>query len=97
MAIAYNKDYKSVDKQGVVNVIIAVVLFYLFLLAISTVIYSKLTSFSIINPLRKLCISAGKLKEGDYSSRVNLNLRNEFGELENIFNEMATQIEKEMI
>jgi signal transduction histidine kinase len=94
--IAYNKDYKSVDKQGVVNVIVSVVLFYLVLLAISTVIYSKLTSISIINPLKKLCSSAQKLKEGDYSSRVNLNLKNEFGELENVFNEMATQIEKEI-
>ncbi|HKM34074.1 MAG TPA: HAMP domain-containing sensor histidine kinase [Lachnospiraceae bacterium] len=95
-AIAYNKDNKSVDKQGVVNVIVSVVLFYLMLLAISTVIYSKLTSISIINPLKKLCKSVQKLKEGDYSSRVNLNLKNEFGELENIFNEMAIQIEKEI-
>ena len=94
--IAHNKDYNSVDKQGVVNVIVSVVLFYLILLAISTVIYSKLTSISIINPLKKLCSSAQKLKEGDYSSRVNLNLKNEFGELENIFNQMATQIEKEI-
>jgi signal transduction histidine kinase len=94
--IAYNKDYKSVDKQGVVNVIISVALFYLCLLTISTVIYSKLTSISVINPLKKLCKSAQKLKEGDYTSRVNLNLKNEFGELENIFNEMAMQIEKEI-
>jgi signal transduction histidine kinase len=94
--IAYNKDYKSVDKQGVVNVIVSVALFYLCLLTISTVIYSKLTSISVINPLKKLCKSAQKLKEGDYSSRVNLNLKNEFGELENIFNEMAKQIEKEI-
>lgn len=94
--IAYNKDYKSVDKQGVVSVIVSVALFYFSLLAISTVIYSKLTSISIINPLKKLCKSAQKLKEGDYTSRVNLNLKNEFGELENIFNEMAKQIEKEI-
>ena len=94
--IAYNKDYKSVDKQGVVNVIVSVAIFYLSLLAISTVIYSKLSSISVINPLKKLCKSAQKLKEGDYSSRVNLNLKNEFGELENIFNEMAIQIEKEI-
>jgi signal transduction histidine kinase len=94
--VAYNKEYQSVDKQGVVNVIVSVVLFYLILLAISTIIYSKLTSISIINPLKKLYRSAQKLKEGDYTSRVNLNLKNEFGELENIFNEMATQIETEI-
>lgn len=94
--IAHNKNYASVDTQGVVGVIIAVLLFYLILLAISTVIYSKLTSISIINPLKKLCNSARRLKEGDYSSRVELNLKNEFGELEDIFNEMAQQIEQEI-
>ncbi len=94
--IAQNKDYASVDTQGVVGVIVAVFIFYLILLALSTVIYSKLTSVGIINPLKKLCNSARRLKEGDYSSRVDLNLKNEFGELETIFNEMAQQIEQEI-
>lgn len=95
-AIVHNKDFPSVDAQGVVGVVVAVTLFYLVLLAISTVIYSKLTSIGIVNPLKKLCSSARRLKEGDYSSRVNLNLKNEFGELEYIFNEMAQQIEQEI-
>ena len=95
-AIVHNKDFPSVDTQGVVGVIVAVILFYLILLAITTVIYSKLTSIGIINPLKKLCISAKHLKDGDYSSRVALNLKNEFGELESIFNEMAQQIEQEI-
>ncbi len=94
--IAHNKDYASVDTQGVVGVLVAVFLFYLMLLALSTVIYSKLTSIGIINPLKKLCDSARRLKEGDYSARVELNLKNEFGELEDIFNKMAQQIEKEI-
>jgi len=94
--IVHNKDFASIDTQGVVGLIVAVILFYLILLAISTIIYSKLTSSSIINPLKKLCHSAGRLKDGDYSSRVNLNLKNEFGELEHIFNEMAEQIQQEI-
>jgi len=95
-AIAHNDEFNSVDAQSVIGVIVAVIMFYLILLAACTVIYSKLTSISIINPLKKLCISAKKLKEGDYSSRVTLNLKNEFGELECIFNEMANQIENEI-
>jgi len=95
-AIVHNKDYTSVDMHNVVGVVVAIILFYLILLSISTVIYSKLTSISFINPLKKLCISARRLKEGDYSSRVDLNLKNEFGELENIFNQMAKQIEQEI-
>lgn len=94
--VVHNKDYPSVDTQKVVSFIAAVALSYLMLLAISTVIYSKITSISIVNPLKKLCSSARRLKEGDYSSRVNLNLKNEFGELEQIFNEMAQQIEQEI-
>jgi signal transduction histidine kinase len=95
-AVVHNKDFASIDTQGLVGLIVAVVLFYLILLAISTIIYSKFTSISIITPLKKLCNSAGCLKDGDYSSRVNLNLKNEFGELEYIFNEMAEQIQQEI-
>ncbi|MGV8906190.1 MAG: HAMP domain-containing sensor histidine kinase [Acetobacterium sp.] len=95
-AIVHNKDYSSVDTQGVAGVIFAIILFYLLLLGLSTAIYSKLTSFTIITPLKKLCTSARRLKGGDYASRVDLNLDNEFGELERIFNEMADEIEKEI-
>lgn len=66
------------------------------LLAISTVLYSKLTSIGSTNPLKKLCANARRLKDGHYSSRVELKLQNEFGELEAIFNEMAQQIEQEI-
>jgi len=95
-AIAHNKDYVSVDTQGVVGLIVSVVLFFFLLLALCTVIYSKLTSLTVVKPLKKLCSSARRLKDGDYSSRVSLNLNNEFGELESIFNEMAAKIELEM-
>jgi Signal transduction histidine kinase len=95
-AIVHNPEFLSVDTQRVVGVIFAIVLFYLILLGISTVIYSKLTSLSIVNPLKKLCSSASQLRAGDYTSRVDLNLDNEFGELATIFNEMADEIEKEI-
>lgn len=94
--VAHNRDYPSVDTPKVAGFIAAVALTYLMLLAISTVIYSRITSVSIVNPIKKLCSSARRLKEGDYSSRVNLNLKNEFGELGQIFNEMAQQIEQEI-
>ena len=94
--IAKNKEYISRDMNNVIGAIVAIVLFYLLLLAVSTVIYSKITAISIVNPLKMLCNSAGRLKDGDYSSRVKLNLKNEFGELEDIFNSMAEQIEQEI-
>jgi signal transduction histidine kinase len=96
LAIVHNKDFASVDTQGVVGVIVAVILFYILLLALSTIIYSKLASISIVNPLRKLSNSARRLRDGDYSARVDLNLENEFGELQDTFNAMAQQIEQEI-
>jgi signal transduction histidine kinase len=94
-AIASNLEEASVDTNEVAGVIFAIVLFYLLLLALSTVVYSKITSVSFVNPLKELGKSASRLKEGDYSARVNLHLKNEFGELEEAFNAMAGKIEEE--
>lgn len=96
LAIAHNRDFASADMKNVIGVIAAVILFYLVLLAISTVIYSKITSIGIVNPLKKLYNSVRHIRDGDYSSRVKLNLKNEFGELQDIFNSMAEKIEHEI-
>ncbi|PKM85660.1 MAG: hypothetical protein CVU86_01070 [Firmicutes bacterium HGW-Firmicutes-11] len=95
-AIAHNEEYMSVNRNTVTGIMVAIALFYLILLAISTVIYSKLTSISVVSPLKALCASAKRICDGDYSARVDLNLRNEFGDLESIFNCMAEQIESEI-
>lgn len=95
-AIAHNEEYMSVNRNAVTGVMIGIILFYLILLALSTVIYSKMTSIGVVSPLRALCASAKRICDGDYSARVDLNLRNEFGDLESIFNCMAEQIESEI-
>jgi signal transduction histidine kinase len=46
--------------------------------------------------LQKLCEGTRHLREGNYSARVDLNLRNEFAELQNTFNDMAARIEHEI-
>lgn len=95
-AIVHNKEYDSADRQKVIGVIVALILFYLLTLAISTVIYSKISSIGIVNPLRMLTVSTRRLKDGDFSARVDLNLKNEFAELQDTFNSMAEQIEHEI-
>jgi signal transduction histidine kinase len=95
-AVVHNEDYPSYDTENLIGAVVAIIMFYLLLLVISTVIYSKITSFSIINPLRALCDSARRLRDGDYSARVDYNLKNEFGELQDTFNAMANQIEQEI-
>lgn len=95
-AIVHNDHYPSYDTQNLIGAVVAIIMFYLLLLVLSTVIYSKITSLSIVNPLRKLCDSARRLRDGDYSARVDYNLKNEFGELQDTFNAMANQIEQEI-
>ena len=47
-------------------------------------------------PLKKLRDGTKLLREGDYSARVDLRLKNEFAELQDTFNDMAARIEHEI-
>lgn len=69
---------------------------YLLMLAVLTMLYSRITASHITRPLRKLCEGTRLLREGDYSARVDLRLNNEFAELQNTFNDMAARIEREI-
>jgi signal transduction histidine kinase len=93
--IASNKEYLSKDMQNVVGALISIILFYLLLLALFTAAFSRMTAIRITNPLRKLREGAKRLRAGDYSARVDLHLKNEFAELQNTFNEMASKLENE--
>lgn len=95
-AIAFNRDYASQDMQNVAGALVAVAIFYLLLLAVFAFIFSRITAVRITNPLRKLAEGTKRLREGNYSARVNLNLKNEFAELQETFNSMAERIEHEI-
>lgn len=95
-AVVSNVEYKTVNFNKVIGVLVAIILFYFLLLALSTFIYSKLASLRIINPLKDLSFSVRSLRDGDYSARVNHNQNNELGNLADTFNEMAQKIEDEM-
>jgi signal transduction histidine kinase len=60
-----------------------------------TFIYSKLSSIGIIKPLHKLSESVRLFRDGHYSTRVDLKLKNEFKDIQDAFNDMAQRIEKE--
>lgn len=95
-AFISNKEASSGDFSLATGVIAVVLIAYLLLLAIFTLIYSRFTASGITGPLRKLCDATRLLREGDYSVRIDLRLKNEFAELQNTFNDMATRIEHEM-
>jgi len=95
-AVVYNKEAYSGDMTRSGLVISAVVLIYLSILALLTFIYSRITAAGITIPLKKLCDGTKLLREGDYSARVDLRLKNEFAELQDTFNDMVARIEREV-
>ena len=94
-SFVYNREIASKDMQGVIGVIVAVVLFYFIMLTICAALYSKFTAIRFTNPLKKLVEGTQGLRNGDYSTRVHLNLKNEFADLQDTFNTMAEQIDHE--
>ncbi|MEN2777398.1 sensor histidine kinase [Acetivibrio clariflavus] len=95
-SLVYNKEAAAGDFMRAGLVIAFVVLIYLLILALFAFIYSRITAASITIPLKKLCDGTRLLREGDYSVRVDLRLKNEFAELQNTFNDMAARIENEI-
>ena len=95
VSLVYNNEVGSRDMKDVSIVFITVILFYLIILALFAAAFSRITALRITHPLRKLTEGTRQLNRGDYSVRVDLNLNNEFEQLQNTFNEMAERIEKE--
>jgi len=95
-SLVYNKEAASDDFMRVSWVIFIVALSYLLIIALSAFIYSRVTAARITVPLKKLCDGTRLLREGDYSARVDLRLKNEFAELQSTFNDMAARIEHEI-
>jgi signal transduction histidine kinase len=94
--LVYNREAPPGDLMRAGGAIAVVVLIYLLILALFSFIYSRLTAARITIPLKKLCDGTRLLREGDYSARVDLRLKNEFAELQNTFNDMAARIEREI-
>ncbi len=61
-----------------------------------TFIFSKITAIRFIRPLRVLSQGVKRVRDGDYSARVPVGNNQEFSELEQSFNHMAEQMEKQM-
>ncbi len=66
--------------------------YYLWIVAATTV-FSYFLALYLVSPLRKLKQSAEQFGQGDFSTRVNLRRRDEFGKVAQAFNNMADRIE----
>lgn len=95
-SLVYNKEASTSDFIRAGWAIALVSLTYILIIALFAFIYSRITAAGITVPLRKLCDGTKLLREGDYSARVDLRLKNEFAELQTTFNDMAARIEHEI-
>ncbi|HOQ75536.1 MAG TPA: ATP-binding protein [Thermoclostridium sp.] len=95
-ALVFNKEASAGDFAQAGKAIAVAALGYILIIALSALIYSRITAARITVPLRKLCDGTRLLREGDYSARVDLRLKNEFAELQDTFNDMAARIEHEI-
>ena len=95
-SLVHNKEASANDFMQAGLTLAFVMLIYLLILAFFAFIYSRITASSITKPLKKLCDGTKLLREGDYSVRVDLRLKNEFAELQSTFNDMAAKIEHEI-
>jgi signal transduction histidine kinase len=66
--------------------------YYLWIVVAITV-FSYFLALYLVSPLRKLKQSAEQFGRGDFSARVDLRRKDEFGKLAQAFNEMADRIE----
>lgn len=66
--------------------------YYIWIVVAATV-FSYMLALQLVSPLRKLKSAAQQFGEGDFSARVHLKRRDEFGQLALAFNEMAVRIE----
>jgi signal transduction histidine kinase len=95
-SLVHNREAAAGDFWRAGFAIALVASIYLLILALFAFFYSRVTAASITVPLKKLCEGTRLLREGDYSVRVDLRLKNEFAELQDTFNEMAARIEQEI-
>lgn len=94
--MVHNKDAPAGDLRRAGTAIALTALIYLVILALFSFIYSRVTAAKITVPLKKLRDGTRLLREGDYSARVDLRLKNEFAELQDTFNDMADRIGREI-
>jgi HAMP domain-containing protein len=83
-AFILNSKAAAGDLRTAALILAAVLAVYLLLVFALTALYSAVTAAQVTVPLRRLTESTRRLREGDYSARVDLKLRNEFGELQDI-------------
>jgi len=66
-------------------------------LALATTLLALVSSWLLVRPLKQLAAAARKIGAGDSNVHVDLNTRDEFGELAGVFNDMSSSLRRQRI
>jgi len=64
-------------------------------LAMGTTLLALVSSWLLVRPLKQLAAAARKISDGESDVHVDLNTRDEFGELAGVFNEMSVSLRRQ--
>ncbi len=64
-------------------------------LAMGTTLLALVSSWLLVRPLKQLAAAARRISDGESDVRVDLNTRDEFGELAGVFNEMSVNLRRQ--
>ncbi|OAA90203.1 sensor histidine kinase [Clostridium ljungdahlii] len=79
-------------KKAAIYILVSIFIIIVFL-TVSIFLYAYLTTKKVVMPLKKILQGIKRMTEEDYSTRINFNAENEFGEIRDAFNFMAEKIE----
>ncbi|AGY77805.1 sensor histidine kinase [Clostridium autoethanogenum] len=79
-------------KKAAIYILVGIFIIIVFL-TVSVFLYAYLTTKKVVMPLKKILQGIKRMTEEDYSTRINFNAENEFGEIRDAFNFMAEKIE----
>lgn len=93
---SFDMNRKNPITQETFQTIRILLICYLSILLVSILIYTRITSRNFVQPLKELCKSVERFKNGDYSVRAREKGNQEFVELQSAFNRMAEEVQTQI-
>ncbi|WP_165613146.1 sensor histidine kinase [Paramaledivibacter caminithermalis] len=95
--LIYISDYSEVENvKFFKRLYIYILIFFIISVLVVLLIYAKLTSRTLVRPIKKILEGVKTISEGDYSSRINYKSKNELGYLIKSINQMSEKIQHEI-
>ncbi|MCT4620022.1 MAG: HAMP domain-containing histidine kinase [Marinisporobacter sp.] len=70
--------------------------FFIISLAVAIILYAKVTSIQIIQPINHILAGVKIISEGNYGNKINFHSKNELGVLRDAINQMTGKIQEEI-